>query len=139
MEEFLSSNTPDAATPITSASTPTQPYSNASGDFDLNSKYTGRKIKSRKDSDQPVFSEDDSIKRYYGDFSLEAKRNVQDLLKKHPMFNKKGTVNLNRVQNNTREVLPNDPTKTLTTGGDIVYNNLPQASQTKYRNGAETI
>jgi hypothetical protein len=132
MKDFLSSNTPDAATPITSASTPTQPYSNASGDFDLNSKIPGRKIKSRKDSDQPAFSEDDSIKRYYGDFSLEAKRNVQDLLKTHPMFDKRGSINLNRIQNNTRKVLPNDSTKTVEDGGYLIRQNLPQASQTKY-------
>jgi hypothetical protein len=132
MKEFLSSNTPDTATPLTSASTPTQPNSNAAGDFDLETKYPGRKVKSRKDSDQPAFGEDDSIKRYYGHFSIEAKRNVQDLLKKHPMFDKRGSVNLNRVQNNTREVLPNDETKTVENGGHLVRQNLPKASQTKY-------
>jgi hypothetical protein len=55
-----------------------------------------------------------------------------DLLKNHPEFDERGKVRLNRVKNNTRDVMPNDPTKTVLTGGDIIYNNIPQASQTKY-------
>jgi hypothetical protein len=55
-----------------------------------------------------------------------------DLLKNHPEFARKGNMNMGRVGNNTREVMPNDPTKTVLTGGDIIYNNSPQASQTKY-------
>ena len=107
----------------------------------MNTKLGPRKVKSRKDSDQPKGSplkvesaekDDDATKRYFGDFSIEAKRNVQDLLKTHPMFDEKSNVRMNRVQNNTREVLPNDPTKTVVTGGNIVYNNNPQASQTRY-------
>jgi hypothetical protein len=61
-----------------------------------------------------------------------------DLLDKHPKFDKKSGLQLNRVGNNTREVLLNDPTKTVTTGGDIVYHNLPQASQNKYGNNSQT-
>lgn len=131
MDEFLSSNTPDAPTPLNSAGQPSQGYRNAAGDFDLKRELR-RKIKSRKDLAQPAYTEDDSQSRYFGSFSIESKRHVWDLLKKHPEFGQKSNVKINRVGNNTREVLPNDPTKTLTTGGDIVYNNVPQASQNKY-------
>jgi hypothetical protein len=107
MNELFS--TQDAATPINSAGVPTQPYGNAAGEFDLKNKYGSRKVKSRKDLDQPKDGEepmrdgtlpkygegplatggnesDDSTKRYFGDFSIEAKRNVFDLLKNHPEF-----------------------------------------------------
>jgi hypothetical protein len=146
----------DAPTPINSAGTPTQKYGNASGEFDLE-KSLKRKIKSRKDLSQPAsktknkledrsqpqFQEgplatggtqqDNAVDRWFGNFSIESKRNVWDLLKKHPEFGQKGNVRMNRVGNNTREILLNDPTKTVTTGGNIVYNNDPQASQTKYQ------
>jgi len=36
---------------------------------------------------------------------------------------------MNRVGNNTRSVLPNDPTKTVENGSHIIYQNLPQASE----------
>jgi hypothetical protein len=155
MYDFLSSNTQDAATPINSAGTPTQPYGNAAGEFDLKNKYGSRKVKSRKDSDQPGEGEepmrdgtlpkygegplstggdssDDSTKRYFGDFSIEAKRNVRDLLQTHPMYAKKGNVNMGRVENNTKSVMPNDPTKIINNGGSVTYENQPQASQPKY-------
>jgi hypothetical protein len=155
MDELFSSGTQDAATPINSAGTPTQSYRNAAGDFDLKNKYGSRKIKSRKDSDQPKEGEepmrdgtlpkygegplstggnssDDSTKRYFGDFSIEAKRNVFDLLKTHPMFAKKGNVNMGRVENNTREVMPHDQTKIVENGGYLIREDLPQASQRKY-------
>ena len=155
MDEFLSSNTPDAPTPISSAGTPTQPYSNAAGDFDLKNKYGSRKVKSRKDLDQPKGGEepmrdntapeyiegplntggsetDDATQRYFGSFSIEAKRNVFDLLKNHPEFARKGNVNMGRVENNTREVMPNDPTITQENGGYRITQQQPQASQTKY-------
>jgi hypothetical protein len=155
MDEFLSSNTPDAPTPISSAGTPTQPYSNAAGDFDLKNKFGPRKVKSRKDLDQPKGGEepmrdntapeyiegplntggsetDDATQRYFGSFSIEAKRNVFDLLKNHPEFDQKSNVRMNRVQNNTREVMPHDQTKIVENGGYLVREDLPQASQTKY-------
>jgi hypothetical protein len=155
MKDFLSSNIQDAATPLNSAGTPTQPYSNAAGEFDIKNKYGSRKVKSRRDLDQPKDGEepmrdgtlpkygegplstggdsnDDSTKRYFGDFSIEAKRNVFDLLKNHPQFAKKGNMNMGRVENNTKEVMPNDPTKIQENGGYTVYENQPQASQTKY-------
>lgn len=155
MDEFLSSNVQDAATPINSAGTPTQPYRNAAGDFDLKNKYGSRKVRSRKDLDQPKDGEepmrdntapeyiegplntggtetDDATQRYFGSFSIEAKRNVFDLLKNHPEFARKGNVNLGRVENNTREVMPNDPTKIQENGGYTIYENQPQASQKKY-------
>jgi hypothetical protein len=156
MDEFLSSNVQDAATPINSAGTPTQPYRNAAGDFDLRNKYGSRKVKSRRDLDQPKDGEepmrdgtlpkygegplntggdssDDSTKRYFGDFSIEAKRNVMDLLKTHPMFDEQGSVRMNRVGNNTREVMPGDATKVVENGGYLIRDEkLPQASQTKY-------
>jgi len=154
MEEFLS-GVQDAATPINSAGTPTQPYGNAAGDFNLKNKYGSRKVRSRKDLDQPKDGEepmrdgtlpkydegplatggkesDDSTKRYFGDFSIEAKRNVMDLLKTHPMFDEKGAVRMNRTQNNTREVMPHDETKTVENGGYLIRHDLPQASQPKY-------
>jgi hypothetical protein len=55
-----------------------------------------------------------------------------DLLKTHPMYDEKGAMRMNRVQNNTREVMPNDETKTVENGGYLIRQNLPQASQTKY-------
>ena len=156
MKEFLDShNVADAPTPISSAGAPTQGYGNASGDFDL-SKELRRKIKSRKDLSQPASKvkneledrsqpqyqegplstggnqQDNATARYFGSFSLEAKRNVMDLLQNHPEFERKGKMNMGRVGNNTRDVMPNDPTKTIENGGHVVYNNLPQASQTSY-------
>jgi hypothetical protein len=156
MEELFS-GTQDAATPINSAGVPTQPYSNAAGDFNLKNKYGSRKVKSRKDLDQPKEGEepmrdgtapqyqegplatggsqtDDATQRYFGSFSVEAKRNVFDLLKNHPEFARKGNMNMGRVGNNTRDkdIMPNDPTKIVENGGYIVYENQPQASQNKY-------
>ena len=157
MQELFNSNVPDTPTPINSAGVPTQPYSNASGDFDLKNKYGSRKVKSRKDSDQPKDGEepmrdntaaeyiegplntggsetDDATQRYFGSFSVEAKRNVFDLLKNHPEFARKGNMNMGRVENNTRDknIMPNDPTRIVENGGYIVYENRPQASQNKY-------
>ena len=157
MKEFLSSNTPDAPTPISSAGTPTQNYRNAAGNFNLK-KNLKRKVLSRKDLDQPAEEGDEPMRdgtdpqyqegplntggsqtdnandRYFGSFSIEAKRNVVDLLKNHPEFARKGNVNLGRVGNNTRDkdIMPNDPTRIVENGGYIIYENQPQASQTKY-------
>ena len=75
---------------------------------------------------------DNATDRYFGSFSIESKRNVMDLLKTHPEFGQKGPLRLNRVGNNTREVLLNDPTKTVENGGHILYQDQPQASQPKY-------
>lgn len=142
MEEFLTSQTPDTPTPINSAGTPTQKYRNAAGDFDITNTWGSRKVKSRKDSDQPKkgkepmrdvsTEEDNAINRYYGDFSIEAKRNVMDLLKNHPMYDQKGNMRMNRVENNTRDVMPNDSTKTVENGGYLIRHNTPQASQPDY-------
>jgi hypothetical protein len=124
----------DAATPVNSAGSPTQPYGNATGEFNLHTSLS-RKVKSRKDSGQPKFNEDsddDANKRYFGSFSLEAKRNVMDLLQNHPMFDDQNGIRKNRVQNNTRDVMKNDPTKTVEIGGSIHYQNAPQASQPNY-------
>jgi hypothetical protein len=156
MDDFLSSNVQDAATPLNSAGTPTQPYKNAAGDFNLH-KSLKRKPLSRKDLDQPEDGDepmrdgtdpqyqegplntggtetDDATQRYFGSFSMEAKRNVMDLLKTHPMYAKKGSVNLGRVENNTRDkdIMPNDPTITQENGGYRVTQQQPQASQKKY-------
>lgn len=161
MDEFFSSsNVPDTPTPINSAGTPTQKYRNAAGDFNLKNKYGSRKVKSRKDLDQPKpgnepmrdntdpqyiegplntggTEKDDATQRYFGSFSIEAKRNVMDLLKNHPKFDKEGKVRMNRVENNTREVMPNDPTITQENGGYRITQQQPQASQTKYPNGSK--
>jgi hypothetical protein len=159
MDDFLSSNVQDAATPLNSAGTPTQPYKNAAGDFNLH-KSLKRKPLSRKDLDQPEDGDepmrdgtdpqyqegplntggtetDDATQRYFGSFSMEAKRNVMDLLKTHPMYAKKGSVNLGRVENNTRDkdIMPNDPTRIVENGGYIIYEDEPQASQPRYSNG----
>ena len=154
MDELFS-GVQDAATPVNSAGTPTQPYSNAAGDFNLKNKYGSRKVKSRRELDQPKDGEeptrdgtaaeyiegplntggtetDDATQRYFGSFSIEAKRNVFDLLKNHPEFARKGDVNMGRVENNTREVMPNDPTITQENGGYRITQQQPQASQTKY-------
>jgi len=125
---FEGQQPPDAPNPLSSAGSPRQPYSNASGDFNLN-KSLKRKIKSREDLDQPAYTEDDAQKRYFGDFSVESKRHVWDLLDKHPKFGRRDGLQLNRVGNNTREVLLNDPTKTPVNGSHILYQNLPQASE----------
>jgi hypothetical protein len=155
MSKSESSNVPDTATPLNSAGTPTQPYGNAAGGFDLKTKLGPRKVKSRKDLDQPKEGEepmrdgtlpkygegplntggsekDDSVRRYFGDFSIEAKRHVWDLLKQHPEFGDQKSLQLNRVGNNTRRVLPNDPTITQENGGHRITQQQPQASQTKY-------
>jgi len=153
--DLFSSGIQDAATPINSAGTPTQSYRNAAGDFNLRNKYGSRKVKSRDDLDQPKEGEepmrdgtaaeyiegplntggsetDDATERYFGSFSIEAKRNVMDLLSNHPEFDQKGSVRMNRIGNNTREVMKNDPTKIIENGGYIIYEDEPQASQTKY-------
>ena len=153
--DFYSSNTQDAATPINSAGTPTQSYRNAAGDFNLHNKYGSRKVKSRDDLDQPKEGEepmrdntasmyqegplntggsqnDNANDRYFGSFSIEAKRNVMDLLSNHPEFARKGPMNMGRVGNNTREVMPNDPTITQENGGYRITQQQPQASQKHY-------
>lgn len=155
MDEFLSSNVPDTPTPINSAGVPTQGYRNAAGDFNLKNKFGPRRVLSRKDLDQPKGGEepmrdntapeyiegplntggtetDDATQRYFGSFSIEAKRNVMDLLKNHPEFDKKGNMRMNRVENNTREVMPHDSTKTVENGGYLIRQDLPQASQKHY-------
>jgi hypothetical protein len=155
MKEFLeSNNVADAPTPISSAGAPSQAYGNAAGNFDLKQSLK-RKIKSRNDLDQPKkgtmpmrdntapeFQEgplstggsqnDNANDRYFGSFSIESKRNVMDLLKNHPKFDQKGNVRMNRVQNNTRDVMPHDQTKIVENGGYVVREDLPQASQPKY-------
>jgi hypothetical protein len=75
---------------------------------------------------------DNANDRYFGSFSIEAKRNVFDLLKNHPEFARKEPVNMGRIRNNTREVMKNDPTRNVQNGGYIVYEDEPQASQGKY-------
>jgi hypothetical protein len=160
MKEFLDGNkeetqTPDTPTPINSAGVPTQGHSNAAGDFDV-VKELRRKVKSRKDLSQPAMKvknrledvsqpqyqegplatagsqQDNATDRYFGSFSIESKRNVWDLLDKHPKFDQQGNVRMNRIGNNTRKILLNDPTKTVNNGGNISYQNQPQASQEEY-------
>jgi hypothetical protein len=148
--------TQDAATPINSAGVPTQPYGNAAGEFNLN-KELRRKVKSRRDLDQPKGKDEEPMRdgtdpqyqegplntggsqtdngtdRYFGSFSIEAKRNVFDLLKNHPEFARKGNMNMGRVENNTREEMPGDATKVVENGGYLIRDKkLPQASQNKY-------
>lgn len=128
MDEFLASNTPDTPTPISSAGSPAQGYGNAAGNFDLKRRLI-RKIKERKDLNRTEYEEerDDATSRYFGSFSLEAKRHVWDLLQNHPKYR------LGRIENNTREVLTNDPTITQENGGYRITQQQPQASQPRYQ------
>lgn len=117
MEEFLNSQKPDAPNPLSSEG---NSYGNAAGDFNL-TRGLKRKEKSRKDLDQPKFTEDDAMARYYGDFSVDSKRHVWDLLKHHPLFGDEGKMRMGRIENNTRKVLKNDPLKQIENGGHVVY------------------
>lgn len=137
MGEF-ESNIPDLATPINSQGG----RGNAMGDFHT-SRSLHRKVRSRKDLSQPKrveFEEpgplstgegypDNAMNRYFGSFSLESKRHVWDLLKKHPLFGDEGPVRKNRIRNNTTEVLPNDPFRNVKNGGYIVYEH-PETNDT---------
>jgi hypothetical protein len=110
---------PDTPTPINSSGG----YRNAAGPFNLN-RSLKRKVKSRKDLCQPQDFADpstDSVARYFGDFSIESKRHVWDLLKKHPEYGAESPIRLNRVRNNTSEVLTNDPVKIIQNGGYTIY------------------
>jgi hypothetical protein len=142
-------NIPDLPTPISSQGG----YGNAMGAFHLD-RSLQRKVKSRKDLSQPkpkpervstdrdgeentdeempffeglgdYRTDDDAMSRYYGAFSVESKRHVWDLLKKHPEFGSESGVRLNRIRNNTTEVLSNDPIKNITNGGYVVYEKSP--------------
>jgi hypothetical protein len=123
MKDLFSSN-PDVPSPINSNGG----RGNASGGFDLKANLE-RKVTSnvRKgsgvDKQKPSCHTDapSSIDRYYGSFSLESKRHVWDLLGKHPKFGNKGPTRTNRIDDNTREVLPNDPHKAVENGGKITY------------------
>jgi hypothetical protein len=136
----LFSNIPDTATPLNSNGG----YKNASGSFPIKRSLT-RKTPSRDDLDQPkreLFEEEgplatssspenNAVDRYFGAFSIESKRHVWDLLDKHPKFDKTGKVRLNRIENNTREVLPNDPTKIIQNGGSVTYENPENDKKSK--------
>ena len=65
----------------------------------------------------------DSVDRYFGSFSIESKRHVWDLLSKHPLFGSDADsgVRSGRITNNTRDILLNDPLKTVQNGGKITY------------------
>lgn len=118
-------NVPDLPTPLSSQGG----YGNASGKFNLE-RSLERKIKSREDLSQPrrqspldttSLSEDNSINRYFGDFSIESKRHVLDLLSKHPQFGDEAGLRKNRIRNNTKEVIPNDPYRNVTNGGYVIF------------------
>lgn len=123
-------STPDVATPINSNGG----RGNAAGDFNLK-KSLQRKVRSREDLSQPkrenfqeqnplttgTGTENNAVDRYFGAFSLESKRHVWDLLAKHPQFGNQGNIRMNRIRNNTTEVLPNDPFRNVKNGGYIVY------------------
>lgn len=121
---------PDPATPINSLGG----RGNASGGFNLK-KSLQRKVRSREDLSQPkrenfqeqnplktgTNTENNAVDRYFGAFSLESKRHVWDLLAKHPQFDDRPGIRMNRIRNNTTEVLPNDPFRNVKNGGYIVY------------------
>ena len=106
MKDFLEGHKTDSAAPDTPTPLNSEGgYRNAAGSFDLKRELR-RKVKSRAALDQPAFTEDDAITRYYGDFSIESKRHVWDLLQKHPRFGKKENgIQLNRTYNNTKDVI----------------------------------
>lgn len=124
------SGPPDLSTPINSQGG----RGNGAGGFDLK-RSLHRKVKSRKDLSQPkregyseqnplqtgTDTENNAVDRYFGAFSLESKRHVWDLLGKHPQFGSHPGIRMNRIRNNTTEVLPNDPFRNVTNGGYIVY------------------
>lgn len=124
------SGPPDLPTPINSQGG----RSNGAGGFDLK-RSLQRKVKSRKDLSQPkregyaeqnpletgTGTENNAVDRYFGAFSLESKRHVWDLLDKHPRFGSQPGILLNRIDNNTTEVLPNDPFRNVKNGGYVVY------------------
>lgn len=138
MGEF-ESNIPDLASPLNTQGG----YGNAAGDFRLD-RSLHRKVQSRKDLSQPkresfqeqtptstgTGAENNSVDRYFGSFSLESKRHVWDLLKKHPQFGDEGPIRKNRIRNNTREVLINDPQRIVNNGGHIVYEH-PETNDTE--------
>lgn len=126
---MIDSKVPDLPTPINSQGG----YGNAMGRFKVDRSLT-RKVKSRKDLAQPAdrsYGESDpnsngegtvgSIDRYYGSFSIESKRHVWDLLQKHPQFGDEASIRLNRIRNNTREVIPGDPIRQFTNGGYVIF------------------
>lgn len=124
------SGPPDLASPLNSQGG----RGNGAGGFDLK-RSLHRKVKSRKDLSQPTregYAEqnpletgtgesNNAVDRYFGAFSLESKRHVWDLLGKHPRFGSQPGIRLNRIDNNTTEVLPNDPLRNVTNGGFVVY------------------
>lgn len=123
----LFSRMPDTPTPLNTSGG----YDVAAGSFQLK-RSLKREPKSREDLDQPkreLIGQNqpkntrttNSTDRYFGAFSIESHRHVWDLLQKHPTFDDKPTIRMNRVGNNTRDVLPNDPIKTVENGGKITY------------------
>lgn len=118
----LFKNPPDLPSPINSSGG----FSNGSGRFPLSRKLQ-RKPNSpprhRETHKSETFSSvsENSVDRYFGSFSVESERHVWDLLKKHPEFGDKGSLRLNRIRNNTKDVLPNDPLKMPINGGFTVY------------------
>lgn len=136
---------PDLATPINSWGG----RGNGAGPFNLK-RSLQRKVKSRKDLSQPkresfaesspletgTGTENNAVDRYFGAFSIESKRHVWDLLKKHPQFGDEGRIRMNRIRNNTTEVLPNDPFRNVTNGGYIVYEH-PETNGTNIQRSAE--
>lgn len=124
------SGPPDLPTPINSNGG----RDNGAGKFDLK-RSLQRKVKSRKDLSQPASevyveqnplttgtgTENNAVDRYFGAFSIESKRHVWDMLSKHPEFQDEEKIRMNRIRNNTTEVLPNDPFRNVTNGGYVVY------------------
>jgi hypothetical protein len=136
MEDLFSnpgSGPPDLSSPINSQGG----RGNGAGGFNFK-RSLRRKVKSRVDLSQPkregyaeqnpldtgLGTENNAVDRYFGAFSLESKRHVWDLLGKHPQFGSQPGIRLNRIRNNTQEVLANDPLRNVTNGGYVVYEPL---------------
>jgi hypothetical protein len=123
MKDLFSSQ-PDVSSPINSNGA----YGNASGTPSL--KRTLKRKPTQRDEDKRKLDkgppkgdkeDDDANSRYFGSFSIESKRHVWDLLDKHPKFEQKGAVRTSRIDNNTRDVLKNDPQKLIENGGKVTY------------------
>jgi hypothetical protein len=120
----LFQNPPDLSSPLNSSGG----FSNGSGNFPIK---RGLKRKGPLTTDprresvekgvENTSESENSTDRYFGSFSIESKRHVWDLLKKHPQFGDNQSLRLGRIRNNTSEVLPNDPIKLPLNGGFTVY------------------
>ena len=123
MKDLLSSQ-PDVSSPINSNGG----YGNATETFSLKRSLKRKVAKGPEGGEgldkRPLKGDteaDDANSRYFGSFSIESKRHVWDLLDKHPKYDQESTIRKNRINNNTKDVLSNDPQKVIENGGKVTY------------------